>query len=60
MTYRIRLSHVRGTVRGTVQLTVRTLASAIALAEAEGKRIGRGWVLEVLDSEGNPQWRIVT
>ena len=60
MTYRIRISHVRGTVRGTVQLTVRTLASAIALAKAEGKRMGRGWVLEILDSEGNPQWRIVT
>lgn len=60
MTYRIRLSHVRGTVRGTVQLTVHTLASAIALAKAEGKRMGRGWVLEVLDAEGNSQWRIVT
>ena len=60
MTYRIRISHVRGTVRGTVQLTVHTLASAIALAKAEGKRMGRGWVLEILDSEGNPQWRIVT
>lgn len=60
MTYRIRISHVRGTVRGTVQLTVRTLAAAKALAEAEGKRIGSGWVLEILGADNAVEWRIVT
>ena len=56
MTYALRLT--ARNVRGIVQLSVETRNAAIALGREWARTLGAQWTVEVVDSEGVPQWRI--